>query len=99
MAKRTAMVEQAWDGTWTAMIIADDALVLGTGHTRREAVTDLRQGIDGTREYLTENRRTCTRYVFSTAQPGSDLLIISVEASQLQTRMVLRCSLSQTCRV
>jgi predicted RNase H-like HicB family nuclease len=53
MAKFTAMVEQAGDGSWTASVIGEHT-VLGTGDTKEEAVEDLRNGIQGLLEYLKE---------------------------------------------
>ena len=46
MAKFTATVEQAGDGSWTAAIIGEHT-ILGTGATRDEAISNLRQGIIG----------------------------------------------------
>ena len=51
MAKFTAMVEQAGDGTWTAAVVGEHS-VLGTGATKDEALDDLRKGVAGLLEYL-----------------------------------------------
>ncbi len=51
MAKFTAMVEQARDGSWTAAIIGEHT-ILGTGATKDEAIADLRRGVAGLVEYL-----------------------------------------------
>ena len=51
IAKFTAMVEQAGDGTWTAAIVGEHS-VLGTGASREEALEDLRKGVTGLAEYL-----------------------------------------------
>ena len=44
MAKFTATVEQAGDGTWTASLFGEKDVVLGTGATKDEALDDLRAG-------------------------------------------------------
>lgn len=55
MAKFTATVEQAGDGSWTALaVIGENNSVLGTGDTRGEALEDLRKGIATLIEYLQE---------------------------------------------
>lgn len=51
MAKFTATVEQAGDGTWTAALFGEKDMVLGTGDTREEAIEDLRKGLTGLIEY------------------------------------------------
>jgi predicted RNase H-like HicB family nuclease len=51
MAKFTAMVEQAVDGTWTAAVVGEHS-VLGTRGSRDEALEDLRKGVAGLVEYL-----------------------------------------------
>ncbi len=51
MAKFTATLEQAGDGSWTAAVIGEHS-VLGTGATRDAALVDLRKGIVGLIEYL-----------------------------------------------
>jgi predicted RNase H-like HicB family nuclease len=44
MAKFTAVVEQAEDGTWTAYTVGPTA-ASGTGLTREEALLDLERGM------------------------------------------------------
>jgi predicted RNA binding protein YcfA (HicA-like mRNA interferase family)/predicted RNase H-like HicB family nuclease len=44
MARFTATVEQAGDGSWTAAIVGENT-VLGVGDTREEALDDLRKGL------------------------------------------------------
>jgi predicted RNase H-like HicB family nuclease len=44
MARFTATVEQAGDGSWTAAIVGEN-IVLGVGDTREEALDDLRKGL------------------------------------------------------
>ena len=51
MARFTATVEQAGDGTWTAAMIGEHT-VLGTGATKDEALDDLRKGVSGLIEHL-----------------------------------------------
>jgi predicted RNase H-like HicB family nuclease len=51
MAKFTAMVEQAVDGSWTASIIGEHT-ILGTGANKEEALADLRRGVAGLVDYL-----------------------------------------------
>jgi predicted RNase H-like HicB family nuclease len=51
MAKFTAMIEQAGDGTWTAAVVGEHS-VLGTGATRDAALDDLRKGVAGLIDYL-----------------------------------------------
>jgi predicted RNase H-like HicB family nuclease len=46
MAKYTATVEQAGDGSWTAAIISEHT-ILGAGSTKEEALENLREGILG----------------------------------------------------
>lgn len=53
MAKFTAMVEQANDGSWSACVLGEHT-VLGQGDTKEEALADLRSGIVGLLEYLKE---------------------------------------------
>lgn len=53
MARFTAMVEQANDGSWSACVIGEHT-VLGQGLTKEEALADLRSGIAGLIEYLKE---------------------------------------------
>jgi predicted RNase H-like HicB family nuclease len=47
MASYTATVERAGDGSWTAALFSEDAIVLGAGATKEEALESLRQGILG----------------------------------------------------
>jgi predicted RNase H-like HicB family nuclease len=54
MARFTATVEQAGDGTWTAAMIGEHT-VLGTGATKDEALDDLRKGVSGLIEHLKAN--------------------------------------------
>jgi predicted RNase H-like HicB family nuclease len=53
VAKFTAIVEQAQDGSWSACVVGEHT-VLGTGATKEEALSDLRRGIAGLIEYLRE---------------------------------------------
>jgi predicted RNase H-like HicB family nuclease len=53
VAKFTAMVEQANDGSWSACVLGEHT-VLGQGDTKEEALADLRSGIAGLLEYLKE---------------------------------------------
>ena len=50
--KFAATVEQAGDGSWTAAIINDEQITLGTGDTREAALLDLQRGVEGLCEYL-----------------------------------------------
>jgi predicted RNase H-like HicB family nuclease len=51
MARFTATLEQAGDGTWTAAVLGEHS-VLGTGATKDAALDDLRRGIVGLIDYL-----------------------------------------------
>jgi predicted RNase H-like HicB family nuclease len=53
MAKFTAMVEQARDGSWSACVVGEHT-ILGQGDTKEQAIDDLRNGIAGLIEYLKE---------------------------------------------
>ncbi|HSU19254.1 MAG TPA: type II toxin-antitoxin system HicB family antitoxin [Acidobacteriaceae bacterium] len=43
----TATLEQAEDGTWTAAVFGVEDIILGTGPTREEALSNLRDGVTG----------------------------------------------------
>jgi hypothetical protein len=47
MAKLTATVEQAEDGSWTAALTIGDHMILGDGSTKEEAIENLREGVIG----------------------------------------------------
>jgi predicted RNase H-like HicB family nuclease len=53
MAKFTAIVEQARDGSWSACGVGEHT-ILGQGDTKEQAIDDLRNGIAGLIEYLKE---------------------------------------------
>jgi predicted RNase H-like HicB family nuclease len=53
VAKFTAIVEQAQDGSWSACVVGEHT-VLGQGDTKEQAIDDLRNGIAGLIEYLKE---------------------------------------------
>jgi predicted RNase H-like HicB family nuclease len=71
MAKFTAMVEQADDGTWTAAVVGENS-VLGTGDTREDAIEDLRRGLTGLIEYLKAKNEPL---------PQSSIEVISIEVA------------------
>ncbi len=48
----TAFVEQGEDGGWGAHVHLGDALIVGLGDTKEEAMADLRRGIEGLIEDL-----------------------------------------------
>ncbi len=71
MAKFTAMVEQASDGTWTAAVVGEHS-VLGTGGTRDAALDDLRLGVAGLVAHLKRKGEPV---------PNSTVEIVSIEVA------------------
>ena len=55
MAKFTALLEQADDGTWSAHTLSPET-VAGTGATREAALTDLRTDMSFWLEYMKGHR-------------------------------------------
>jgi predicted RNase H-like HicB family nuclease len=73
MAKFTATIEQAGDGSWTAALFGNKDIVLGTGDTRDEALDDLRKGLVALIGYLKEKGE-------SLLQSSVEVVSIEVEA-------------------
>lgn len=71
--KVNARLERADDGSWTASMMDGDNIVLGTGDTREEALTDLRRGIETLIEYLKSEGK-------SLPEPSVELVSIEVAA-------------------
>ena len=71
--KVNARLERAGDGSWTASMMDGDNIVLGTGETREEALTDLRHGI----ELLVESLRSKGK---SLPEPSIEVVSIEVAA-------------------
>jgi predicted RNase H-like HicB family nuclease len=52
MVRLTATLEQASDGSWTALAVIGEHSILGDGDTREEAIESLRKGAEALFEYL-----------------------------------------------
>ena len=71
MAKFTATVEQAGDGTWTAAIIGEHT-ILGAGASREAALENLREGLVGEIAYLKSK---------GDPMPQSSIELVSIEVA------------------
>jgi predicted RNase H-like HicB family nuclease len=71
MAKFTATVEQAGDGTWSAAIIGEHT-ILGAGVTRETALEKLREGLVGEIAYLKSKGEPL---------PQSSIELVSIEVA------------------
>ncbi len=72
MAKFTATVERAADGSWTAALFGEKDIVLGTGATKDEALDDLRAGIAGLMNYLKDKGQSL---------PETSIELVSIEVA------------------
>ena len=58
MATFTATLEQAEDGSWTALAVVGNHSILGDGETREAALESLREGLRGEIAYLKSRGET-----------------------------------------
>ena len=72
MAKYTATVEQASDGSWSALAVIGDYSFLGDGDTRQAAIDSLCEGIAGEAAYLKSKGQTL---------PAPTMEVVSIEVA------------------
>jgi hypothetical protein len=63
MAKFTATIEQAGDGSWTTLAVIGEHSILGNGNTKEETIESLRKGVVSLVEYLKSKGKTLPEVV------------------------------------